>query len=611
MSAGRYEASGEAASGVGVAVIGGLMSLGFGALVLTSLLDALAFPDEPRKLTVAEAVALGEPPRDAWIELTDARLDCTIAPSYGDSGSNLYAVLVGADGQARVLVTSEDPMPASCEAWQPGPRVGVLVTIDRHRPAGLDWAALERSARWPTERVPMLATMSGPGNSWGLVALVSPLLLFGLALLVGGLRPALRRARERAGRVVPFQVPRRALAMPLSTGGAALTLVLPMASVVPILVFGPLFVAEHLPRFMTLVLGVAWAAWFFAVIGVLMEVWTKRASDVVLTPEGLAVRGGPLHAVGHRWRDLVPEHSRIDEAVGQAGAPPSTRLWLAGEVAASTEQPEERASLAAVADTVHALATQARGGQAAPSTAGPPEATSCPSCGAPLALAAVEVVTCHRCGAQVPLPPAARAQLAALQQLESARRAAEQRVRRLLAQPGATATNLLLALSIPPLFLGWPAAAIYYDELHQLRGLLTWQDGVVLFVGTFAFTYGLSWLVRAQVIGREAIRLLSTRFAARPPERQGDPPSCRSCGAALPVSTDAEQLVALCAYCHSENLLAVNLVPSARREDTQAAHLGDLLVERLARRRRLRAASVVSLGVLVASAWGLYARLAG
>ena len=140
MSAGRYEASGEAASGVGVAVIGGLMSLGFGALVLTSLLDALAFPDEPRKLTVAEAVALGEPPRDAWIELTDARLDCTIAPSYGDSGSNLYAVLVGADGQARVLVTSEDPMPASCEAWQPGPRVGVLVTIDRHRPAGLDWA---------------------------------------------------------------------------------------------------------------------------------------------------------------------------------------------------------------------------------------------------------------------------------------------------------------------------------------------------------------------------------------------------------------------------------------------------------------------------------------
>jgi hypothetical protein len=611
MSAGRYEASAEAATGMGVAVIGGLMSLGFGALVLTSLLDALAFPDEPRKLTVAEAVALGEPPRDAWIELTDARLDCTIAPTYGDSGSNVYAVLVGADGQARVLVTSEDPLPASCEAWQPVPRVGVLVTIDRHRPAGLDWAALESSARWPTERVPMLATMSGPSNSWGLVALVSPLLLIGLLLLMGGLRPAIRRARERAGRVVPFDVPRRALAMPLSTGGAALTLVLPMASVVPILVFGPLFVAEHLPRFMTLVLGVAWAAWFFAVIGVLMEVWTKRASDVVLAPDGLAVRGGPLHAVAHRWRELVPERSKVDEAEVQAGVGPTTRLWLAGEVAASTEHPEERASLTAVADTVRALATQAQGGHLAPAPAGPPEATSCPSCGAPLALAASEVVSCHRCGAQVPLPPSARAQLAALDRLESARRAAEQRVRRLLAQPGATATNLLLLLSIPPLFLGWPAAAIYYDELHQIRGVLTWQDGVVLFVGTFAFTYGLSWLVRAQVIGREAIRLLSTRFAARPPERHGDPPSCRSCGAALPVSADAEQLVALCAYCHSENLLAVNLVPSARREDTQAAHLGDLLVERLARRRRLRLASVLSLAVLVASVWGLYARLVG
>lgn len=608
---GRYEASGEAASGVGVAAIGGLMSLGFGAVVLSSLLDVLSFPDEPRRLTVAEAVALGEPPRGAWVELTDARLDCAIAPTHGDSGSNVYAVLVGADGQARVLVTSEDPLPSSCEAWQPVPRVGVLVTIDRHRPAGLDWAALERSARWPTDRVPMLATMSGPSNAWGLVALVSPLLLLGLALLVGGLYPALRRARERAGRVVPFVVPRRALAMPLSTGGAALTLVLPMASIVPILVFGPLFVAEYLPNVMTVVLGVAWAVWFFAVLGVLMEVWTKRASDVVLAPEGLVVHGGPLHAVAHRWRELVPEDSRVAEAAAEGARVPSTQLWLAGEVAARTEHPEERASLTAVADTVRALATQARGGQAAPTTAGPPEATSCPGCGAPLALAASELVSCHRCGAQVPLPPAARAQLAALERLESARHTAEQRVRRLLAQPGATATNLLLLLSIPPLFLGWPAAAIYYDELHQIRGVLTWQDGVVLFIGTFAFTYGLSWLVRAQVIGREAIRLLSTRFAARPPERQGDPPSCRSCGAALPVSADQDQLVALCAYCHSENLLAVNLVPSSQREDAQAAHLGELLVERLARRRRLRWASMLSLVVLVTSVWGLSARLAG
>lgn len=71
----------------------------------------------------------------------------------------------------------------------------------------------------------------------------------------------------------------------------------------------------------------------------------------------------------------------------------------------------------------------------------------------------------------------------------------------------------------------------------------------------------------------------------------------------------ADQLVALCAYCQSENLLAVNLVPSARRGDAQAARLGDLLVERMARRRRLRAASVLSLFALVASAWGLYVRL--
>ncbi len=600
----RYAASADAASSVGVIVVGALMMLGFGALVTSALLDALAFPDAPLPTRVAEAVNRGEPPRGTWVELTDARLDCAFPPAHGSSGSLVYAVLRGPGGE-RILMSSEDLAPGACDDAVV-PRVGELVALDRQLDRGLEWARLRDRVLWPSEPVLHLVTTSGPGNAWGLVAMFTPLVLVGLALVVGGLGPVARRVRERAGRAVSFPVPRRVLALPLATGGAALRLVLPMASIVPILVFGPLFVAEHLPEFMTLVLGVAWAAWFFAVCGVLMELWTQRASDVLLAPEGLVVRGGPLHAVAHRWRELDPRACRVEDVPdgpdGQA-----TRLLLAGEVAAASTAPDERASLAAVADTVRALVAQARG-EALPAHEGPAQAVSCPSCGAPVALRAASAVTCHRCGAAVPLPDGARAQLAALAQLESSRRTAEDAVRRLLAQPGAHATNLLLLVSLPPLFLGWPLAAIIYDELHQFRGALDWQDGAAIFAATLAFTYGLSWRVRAQVSGREAIRLLSAGFAARPPDRAGDPPSCRTCGAALPVSADAEQLVALCAYCQSENLLAVNLVPPAAREAAQAERLGDLLTVRLARRRRLRRASWASLVVLIGAVLGLAVR---
>src|SRR5437764_11033232 len=107
------------------------------------------------------------------------------------------------------------------------------------------------------------------------------------------------------------------------------------------------------------------------------------------------------------------------------------------------------------------------------------------------------------------MPAETRARMGALAQLEGARAESEGLVRQLLRQPGARATTALFAIAVPPLLLGWPAAGIAFDEFYQLRRVFDWRDGVALFVFAMSFTYGLSWLVRAQVVGREALRLIA------------------------------------------------------------------------------------------------------
>ena len=125
-----------------------------------------------------------------------------------------------------------------------------------------------------------------------------------------------------------------------------------------------------------------------------------------------------------------------------------------------------------------------------------------------------------------------------------------------------------------------------------------------LFVAALSFTYGLSWLLRAQVAGRAAVRLVTTRFAAVAPEVPGAPASCRHCGGPLP-EVPSEQLVVLCAYCRSENVLGTLLAPVARREEGQAGDLGAELRARLAQRRRYRLISLASLALLAMSAASL------
>src|SRR5262249_26312834 len=161
------------------------------------------------------------------------------------------------------------------------------------------------------------------------------------------------------------------------------------------------------------------------------------------------------------------------------------------------------------------------------------------------------------CGADVPIPAALREQLAGLTQLESSRRRSEELLGVLLRQRGAGFTNLLFTAATPPLLVGWPLAAILFDEFYQTRHLFRWNHGLGLFVCATAFTYGLSLLVQGQLVGRAALRLVALRFRAVPPAREGDPSTCRRCGA--PLAEAPEQLVVLCAYCRAENITGVDL----------------------------------------------------
>jgi hypothetical protein len=198
------------------------------------------------------------------------------------------------------------------------------------------------------------------------------------------------------------------------------------------------------------------------------------------------------------------------------------------------------------------------------------------------------------------MPEEARAEIAAQGDLAAARGESERLLRRLLRQPGAHRTNLLLLFAVPPAVLGWPVAGVLFDEFSQARHVFSWHHGVSLFVAALSFTYGLSWLLRAQVVGRAAVRLIATRFAAVPPAAPGEPCSCHHCGGPLPEAA-AEQLVVGCIYCRSVSVLGTHLVPVARREQGQVADLTAALRARLAERRKYRLISLGSLVLLAVS----------
>ena len=579
-------------------LFGAGLGLFFGWLWVGALLDDRALPSEPRPISVADAAALAEPPRGSWVRVEGARLDCRFPPRAGFSGSTAYGFLTDETGAPRLLVAFPRALEGPCEERLGTTFVGVLRASTPGRIVGLDFPGIDWNA-WPTRHLTVLnVETERPDSASNFLLLVIVPLLISAFAGVQNIRAAMA-LRVRGPALVDA-----AFVMPLSTGGSAMALFGGGLVIVQLIVFGPLFVAKHLPEWTVYPIGVLWAVWLFAIVGGLIDGWRRRASDLHLGRDALLVHAGPLHRTRIAFRDIEAARFRLETAEEKGIGDDRASFYLDDELACVCRDEEEERSLAALTDTLHALGAQARGERRPRTIERPPGVITCGACMAPVAPSADEEVACGHCRAPVRMPAAAREQMAAEIAVSGARDRTERLLRRLLRQPGARRTNLLLAVAIPPLLLGWPLAAILFDEMYQARHRFAWHHGVSLFVAALSFTYGLSWLVRAQVVGRAAVRLVATRFAAVPPEAPGEPPCCRECGAPLPTR-GPEQLVAVCAYCRAENVLGTNLLPVARVEGGQARDLAAELDARLAQRRRYRLVSLASLVLLALAAASL------
>ncbi len=251
-----------------------------------------------------------------------------------------------------------------------------------------------------------------------------------------------------------------------------------------------------------------------------------------------------------------------------------------GELYAEANDDTEARSLEALATTTRALAIQSTGATLPKSDRPLQGAVHCPTCAAPIALTDEAQVACSFCSTWSSSPT---------RRARSSRRAPRWSTNAASpsacsaassANRGARTTNALLVLSIPaaPRGLAHCRRGVR-RALPDAPRLRARRRRRALRRRARRSPTALSWLVRAQIAGRAAIRIVSSRFAAVPPDVAGDPPSCRECGAQL-AHTSAEQLIAICIYCASENVLGVNLLPSATRESHQAKDLATELRER-------------------------------
>ncbi len=162
--------------------VGLAMFLGFGALGVDQVLDLRAYPAEPRPLTVAEAAALEEPGRGAWVRLTDVRFPCAQA---AQRGSDVYRLGFGATERERVIASAVT-LPCSDA---PTTLVGVLRAV----PAGGGLTGLAFPGypfeRWPRRWQTELQAGGGPKESWGFVVMLAPFTLIGLIIAAAYWKP--------------------------------------------------------------------------------------------------------------------------------------------------------------------------------------------------------------------------------------------------------------------------------------------------------------------------------------------------------------------------------------------------------------------------------------
>ena len=194
----------------------------------------------------------------------------------------------------------------------------------------------------------------------------------------------------------------------------------------------------------------------------------------------------------------------------------------------------------------------------------------CPRCGAAVAVAHEAQTRCAFCGDQVEIPEAYRAAgLVAQREVEADE--LTRRAFRTFGRPPSiglraidflTSGCLQVGVTIFLCVAGTVRAANWLlDQCTPWFHLNAWDwfapAELNLLVWGTAFAVLLTLFVLG-AFGRRrvnSLRALHQALAARPPARPGGPAECRQCGA--PLSVPADALGVRCAYCRTDNLLAI------------------------------------------------------
>lgn len=321
--------------------------------------------------------------------------------------------------------------------------------------------------------------------------------------------------------------------------------------------------------------GPAMMAGLALLIAAIVLTWLaikSRASDVRLGPDGLHIEGGPLDGRFVRWDQIAQaklqwSDSHVVQALELVGRDGQT-LELAGAVDLA-----EIASLRALHQTIQ--------GRLAEAAEPPPQrvdAALCRGCGAPLVPEDQPVVRCRACGTDNSMPPALRERVAAQRTADQALHATADGVRRLLVQPGASATHRALFGAGVASAFAWSVVLVAYLNVG-VSSLDSFALGSGFFSG-WCLTFAAFAFARIAMARRRALLLLSTTFGARPPSRHGEAPGCRQCGAPLPLVG----VVARCVYCGTQSVLGIEVSPLLERVQSHKGSIEELLAELRAER---------------------------
>ena len=317
------------------------------------------------------------------------------------------------------------------------------------------------------------------------------------------------------------------LRLPLQTGGTALSTVL--------------FTFVLIPFY--------WGLWPILVLYLMgRDASRRRASDIVLSSDGLEVRGGPHHGYAAKWSEIAPQSTYVkltDEVFYKQGDDPTVfmQTFVVGDIElARGGDVEEVASFRALASLVEQAA---RG--VAPGVSAPPNVGMCPSCGAALVPVDDDTTRCAYCAAVVAVPPHVReaVRATAVARREGARMTTQVR-RTLTGGRASTVNRLVLACGLS----GQAAVPLAIAAFVEHDAGLAFIPLVVPVI--------LAAMARAVISKRIAVRSLAFGCAAIAPADPSHAPSCRRCRAPL-AAVDELGALATCAYCGATNVLGIDV----------------------------------------------------